>query len=115
MQMAEMNQVFVSNAPWIVNRPVLLEYALEDFLSELGRQRPWTRSHTAVLLEGFAVWLEARLGQPATLGQVSTSQVTDWLATLPSEHRSDARDALTGFAAYLTGWGWIENCPWTMD
>jgi hypothetical protein len=109
-----MNQIFASNAPWIVGRPTLLEYALEDFLGELGRQRPWTRSRVGELLGGLEVWLEARLGRPARLEEVSAEGLTIWLETLPTEDRADTRDALQGFGEYLTGWGWLEVSPWSL-
>jgi hypothetical protein len=110
-----MNQIFASNAPWIVGRPALFEYALEDFLGELGRQRPWTRSRVGEWLEGLEAWLEARLGRPARLEEVSAEGVTDWLESLPFDDRADAQDALRGFAEYLTGWGWLEVSPWSLE
>jgi hypothetical protein len=107
-----MNQLFVSNAPWIVGRPALLEYALEDFLGELGRQRPWTRSHVQDLLESLNVWLEVQMGQPVILEQLQAEHVTNWLETLDFNNRSDARLALGLFAEYVLCWGWLESCGW---
>lgn len=109
-----MNQIFVSNAPWIIGRPALFEYALEDFLGELGRQRPWTRARFQELLEDFNLWLDSQLNFPVSLEQVSIELVQGWFETLAIHNRSDARQALEMFAEYLVSWGWLESCSWLL-
>lgn len=108
----EMNQIFYSNAPWIVGRPALFEYALEDFLGELGRQRPWTRNHVQQSLEALNAWLEAQQNSVVLLGQINPKLVRLWLENLAVQDRADAGTALELFAEYLVGWGWLESCDW---
>lgn len=41
-------------APWIVGREPLLEYAADEFLHEVTRQRPWFHARYEALLENLA-------------------------------------------------------------
>lgn len=100
-----MSLVTGHKAPWIVGRPVLLEHAAEDFLSEVTRQTPWRRARYEELLGS----LDAFLGAPAPLLAYTRLTGEQWCRSLPSPDREEAADLLTEFRAYLREWGWLEH------
>lgn len=100
-----MSAVTTGKAPWIVGRPVLLEYAVGDFLNEVTRQTPWRRTRYAELLEG----LEEYLGSPAPLLAYTRLTGEAWLRSLPTQDQADAAELLAGFRAYLREWGWLDT------
>lgn len=92
------------NAPWIVGRETLLEYAADEFLNETARQRPWRRARYETLMRAFIVALDpaglARLRDVTAVAQAA------WLATLDAERRCMAADMLAEFREYVADFGW---------
>lgn len=99
--------------PWIVVRETLLEHAIEDFLGELARDRPWLRARHDALLGELEGWLSAELGRPAGLAALDRFHAVAWLMTLPEADRPDAERALRDLAEYTVGWRWLAAAPWT--
>lgn len=91
-------------APWIVGRPVLLEHAADDFLSEVTRQTPWRRARYEALLES----LDEFLGSPAPLLAYTPLTGEAWLRSLVAEEQAHAAELLSEFRAYLRDWGWLD-------
>ncbi len=98
--------------PWIVGRETLLEHAVQDFLGELTRDRPWLRARYDRLLGELEAWLSAELGRPAPLAALDRSRAAAWLATLPEAERPDSEAALGDLAEYAVGWRWLAAAPW---
>ncbi|SMB92129.1 hypothetical protein [Deinococcus hopiensis] len=91
-------------APPIVGRPVLLEYAADDFLNEVTRQKPWKRARWETLLES----LDAYLGASAPLLAYTQLTGEQWRRSLEGAEHEDAAELLTEFRAYLRDWGWLD-------
>lgn len=112
--MSELNRVFTSVAPWVVGREALFEDAVEDFLHETTRQKPWLRARFEAQLRGLNAHLDAALGGPAPLKALSKTHADAWLrgptGRTPNERALSER-ALTEFADYLVKWGWLPSHP----
>ncbi len=104
-------RVFTSSAPWVVGREALLEYAVEEFLHEMTRQKPWLRARYEAFLGDFSAKLEAKLGYPAPLAALTHKRAHLWLRAQAKGQRPLAEGALNGFADYLVKWGWLEAHP----
>ncbi|MBB6098025.1 hypothetical protein HNR42_001448 [Deinobacterium chartae] len=96
-------------APWVVGREALLEYAADDYLHELTRQRPWLHARYEELLEQLTAHLEERLQAPAPLKALNADVAQEWLGSLEAEQQEMARDLLADFDTYLVEWGWVER------
>lgn len=92
-------------APWIVGRETLLEYAADEFLHEVTRQRPWLHARYEALMEELMTFLDA--GGLAPLRDLTPAREVAWLATLEVERRDLASEMLVEFREYLTEFGWL--------
>lgn len=99
------------SAPPIVGREALLDYAVEDFINEVTRQKPWRRARYEALLESLADHLSAALTQPAPVSALNWARAHAWLQTLPAEQRPLAEDALRELSDYLVTWNWLKERP----
>lgn len=106
-----LERVFTSSKPHVVGREALLGDALDDFLHEMTRQKPWLRARYAALLEGFNASLDAELERPAPLTALTSVRADVWKSGLFLEQRVLAEKALGDFADYLVKWGWLEAHP----
>ena len=104
-------RLFTSRSPRVVGRQALLQDALDDFVHTLPRQAPWLLARYEALLGEFDCFLEAKLGRPVLLNEVTQSQVDAWLGALPKEQREFAKRAVQDLEAYLLAWGWVERSP----
>ena len=100
-----------SSAPHIVGREALLDYAAEDFIDEVTRQKPWRRARYEALLTSLSEHIGALLAQPAPVSTLNEPRAQAWLGTLPAEQRPLAEDALRDFSAYLVRWNWLKMDP----
>ena len=100
-----------ASAPHIVGREALLDYALEDFMGEVTRQKPWRRARYETLLGSLSERIGAELDQPAPVTALNQTRAQAWLQTFPNEQRSVAEEALRDFANYLVSWGWLKEQP----
>ena len=91
--------------PWIVGRETLFEYAADEFLGEVTRQRPWYHARYESLLEELGVALDPN-GQ-ALLTDFTDERAGAWLLTLGA-HRELAGTMLTEFRSYLREFGWLD-------
>lgn len=101
-------RVFTSARPHVVGREALLGDAVDDFLRELTRQKPWLHARYEVLLNELDDFLSAELDRPAPLTAISCEAVDAWKRTLGAQQRPLAAQALGDFADYLVKWGWLE-------
>ncbi len=111
---SELNRVFTSASPWIVGREALFEDAVEDFLHETTRRKPWLRARFEAQLEDLNAYLDRVLDGPAPLKALSRRHANAWLHGLSERaqgERSLAERALTEFADYLVKWGWLPSHP----
>ena len=106
-----MKRVFTSASPWVVGREALLEEAIEDFLHEMTRQKPWLRARYEALLGGLNVYMDAEFERPALLTALTRKQADAWLKSLSAKGRPLAESALADFSDYLVKWGWLEIHP----
>ena len=102
---------YTSSAPHIVGREALLNYAVEDFIHEVTRQKPWRRARYETLLKSLNEHLDTRLGQTAPVMALDAARAETWLLTLPAAQRPLAEDALNDFADYLVTWNWVKVHP----
>jgi hypothetical protein len=109
--MPSMERVFTSAAPWVVGREALLEYAIDDFLRTMTRQKPWLRARYEALLEDLNTFLDTELDRPTPLTALTRKRVEDWVKSLSAEQRPLAESALSDFSDYLVKWGWLEAHP----
>ena len=100
-----------TSARHIVGREALLDYAAEDFIHEVTRQKPWRRARYEALLESLEEHLSAAPAQPAPVSALDRAGADAWLETLPAEQRPLAEDALHDFADYLLAWNWVKAHP----
>lgn len=107
--MPNSDKVFTSASPWIVGREALLTDAVDDFLHEMTRRKPWVRARYEALLGGLAAHLDAALERPAPLTALSYRHANAWLKT--TDDRALAERALGDFTDYLVRWGWLEAHP----
>lgn len=103
--------LYRSTAPHIVGREALFAYALEDFLNETTRQKPWLRARYEALLEDLNEHLDVELDRPAPVSVLNSQRANAWLRTLSGEHRMLAERALNDFTRYLVAWDWLEANP----
>lgn len=106
-----LERVFTSAKPHVVGREALLGDAVDDFLQEMTRQKPWLRARYAALLEGLNASLDAELDRPAPLTALTSARAGAWKRGLRPEQRALAESALGDFADYLVKWGWLEAHP----
>lgn len=99
------------SAPPIVGREALLDYAVEDFISEITRQKPWRRARYETLLESLEEHVSAALTRPAPVSVLNQTGANTWLQTLPTEQRPLAEEVLRDFSNYLVAWNWLEVHP----
>lgn len=104
-----MARIFTTTSPWVVGREALLEYAVDDFLNETTRQKPWLRARYEAQLGSLNAYLDAVLGGPAPLTALSEKHADAWLETVGD--RVLAERALRDFTNYLVGWGWVKTHP----
>ena len=112
--MSEPTRVFTSASPWVVGRPALMAEAVDDFLHETTRQKPWLRARYGAQLEGLNAHLDNALDGPAPLTALSKEHADAWLRTLGERavtERIMAERALAEFADYLVKWGWLPLHP----
>ena len=109
--MPSTGKVFTSASPWVVGREALLEEAVEDFLHEMTRQKPWLRARYEALLGALSAYVEAELERPAPLTALTRKRADIWVKTLPTEQRPLAESALDNFTDYLVKWGWLDTHP----
>lgn len=109
--MPSTGKVFTSASPWVVGREALLGEAVDDFLHEMTRQKPWLRARYEALLGGLNAHVDAELERPAPLSALTRKRADAWLKSLPAEGRSLAESALGDFTDYLVKWGWLEAHP----
>lgn len=109
--MPSTGKVFTSAAPWVVGREALLEYAIDDFLRTMTRQKPWLRARYEALLEDLNTFLDTELDRPAPLAAFTQRCVDAWVESLSAEQRPLAESALSDFSDYLVKWGWLEAYP----
>lgn len=107
--MPSANRVFTSASPWVVGREALLEEAVDDFLHEMTRQKPWLRARYEALLEGLTAHLSAE--RPAPLSALSREPIDAWLKVWLTDDRAFAERALGDFSDYLVKWGWLDTHP----
>lgn len=107
--MSDLNRVFTSASPWVVGREALLEDAVDDFLHETTRQKPWLRARFEAQLGDLNAYLDGVLGGPAPLAALSKTHAEAWLRGVAN--RAMAERALTEFADYLVKWGWLPSHP----
>ena len=108
-KMSSPNRVFTSASPWVVGREALLEDAVDDFLHETTRQKPWLRARFGAQLTGLNAHLDGVLGGPAPLASLSRERADGWLRGVAD--RAMAERALAEFADYLVKWGWLPSHP----
>lgn len=106
-----LDKVFTSASPWVVGREALLEEAVDDFLHEMTRQKPWLRARYEALLGGLNAHVDAELEHPAPLSALTRKRADAWIKTLSAEQRVTAEGALGDFAGYLVKWSWLEAHP----
>jgi len=104
-------RVFTSSKPHVVGRTALLEDAVDDFLHEMTRQKPWLRARYEALLGALNEHLDGELNAPTPLTAFSCERADAWKGTLPPQQRALAERALGDFADYLVKWGWLEAHP----
>ena len=111
---ANLNRVFTSASPWVVGREALFEDAVDDFLHETTRQKPWLRARSEAELGSLNAYLDRVLDGPAPLEALSKRHADAWLRGL-GEHtqgeRALAARALAEFSDYLVKWGWLPSHP----
>lgn len=107
--MPSTDKIFTSASPWVVGREALLEEAVDDFLHEITRRKPWARARYEALLGGLAAYLDATLERPAPLTALSYKHANAWLKT--TDDHVLAERALSDFTDYLVKWGWLEAHP----
>ena len=105
--MPNLGRVFTSASPWVVGREALLAEAVDDFLHEMTRQKPWLRARYGALLEGLTAHLSVE--RPAPLSALSREHVDVWLKTITE--RAFAERAVGDFSDYLVKWGWLDTHP----
>jgi len=103
--------VFTSASPWVVGREALLGDAIDDFLHEMTRQKPWLRARYEALLEEFDTHIAAELERPVPLTALTRKRADAWAHTLPADERPLAERALADLTDYLVKWGWLEAHP----
>ena len=94
-------------APWIVGRETLLEYAADEFLHEVTRQRPWLHARYEALMEQLMAFLDP--AGLAPLHDLNPAREVAWLATLDLDRRDLASEMLVEFREYVTDFGWIAE------
>lgn len=109
--MPSTGKVFTSASPWVVGREALLEEAVDDFLHEMTRQKPWLRARYEALLNSLNAHVDAELDGPAPLTALTHKRADAWLKSLSAEPHSLAESALGDFTDYLVKWGWLEAHP----
>ena len=107
--MRNVSRVFTSASPWVVGREALLEDAVDDFLHEMTRQKPWLRARYETALKDLNTYLDTALDGPAPLRVLSKKHTEVWLKTVGD--RALAERALRDFTNYLVGWGWVKTHP----
>ncbi len=107
--MSNVGRVFTSASPWIVGREALLTDAVDDFLHEMTRRKPWVRRRYEALLGELVEHLDAALERPAPLTALSYRHANAWLKT--TDDRALAERALADFTDYLVKWGWLGAHP----
>lgn len=105
--MSEAQRVFTSASPWVVGREALLEEAVDDFLHEMTRQKPWLRARYEAVLGDLNTHLSEK--RPAPLSALSRPSAEAWLGT--TDERVFAERTLTDFSDYLVKWGWLDAHP----
>ena len=106
--------MFTSASPWVVGREALFEDAVDDFLHETTRQKPWLRARFEAQLEDLNAYLDSVLDGPAPLKALSKRHANAWLHGLSERaqgERALAERALAEFADYLVKWGWLPSHP----
>lgn len=103
-------RVFTSASPWVVGREALLGDAIDDFLHEMTRQKPWLRARYEALLGGLNAQVAAE-ERPAPLTALTRKRADAWVKTLSAAQRPLAERALGDFTDYLVKWGWLEAHP----
>ena len=112
--MSELRRVFTSASPWVVGREALFEDAVDDFLHETTRQKPWLRARFEAQLEDLNTYLDSVLDGPAPLKALSRGRADAWLRGSEGRtqgERALAERALAEFADYLVKWGWLPSHP----
>lgn len=107
--MPSANRVFTSASPWVVGREALLGEAVDNFLHEMTRQKPWLRARYEVVLDELTTHLSATLERPAPLSALAREHVDAWLKT--TAERTFAERAVGDFSDYLVKWGWLDTHP----
>lgn len=102
-------RVFTSASPWVVGREALFADAVDDFLHETTRQKPWLRARFEAQLEDLNAYLDRLLDGPAPLKALSKRHANAWLRGL--SERAQGERALAEFADYLVKWGWLPLHP----
>ncbi|GHG01609.1 hypothetical protein GCM10017783_12310 [Deinococcus piscis] len=90
-------------AEHIVQGEPLMIHALEDFVGELTRQRPWLKARYEEALEAVDDLLSA--DTPATLSAYLSTDPAALLAALPGQEL--LAEALGAFNDYLREWHWV--------
>ena len=87
--------------------------AVDDFLHETTRQKPWLRARFEAQLKGLNAYLDSVLDGPAPLKALSKRRADAWLRGLNERttERALAERALAEFADYLVKWGWLPSHP----
>jgi hypothetical protein len=104
-------KVFTSAAPWVVGREALLEYAIDDFLRTMTRQKPWLRARYEALLGCLNAFIDDELERPVPLTALTRKCADIWVKSLSVEQRPLAESALSDFGDYLVKWGWLQAHP----
>lgn len=92
-----------SIAPWVVGREALLEYAIDDYLRELGRARPWLGKTHEEVLTHLNAHLDAKHGL-TPLRVLHSEEVNLWVQAQDPE----AQQVMQDFKAYVTEWNWLD-------
>lgn len=92
-----------SIAPWVVGREALLEYAIDDYLRELGRARPWLGKTHEEVLNRLNAHFDAKHGL-TPLRVLQSEEVNLWVQAQDPE----AQQVLQDFKAYVTEWNWLS-------
>lgn len=87
----------------IVQGEPLMIHALEDFVGELTRQRPWVKARYEEALEAVDDLLSQ--DTPAGLAAYLAADRAELLAALPEQPL--LAEALDEFGAYLREWRWV--------